>query len=174
MTDKDSRRRAGAGGSGGTGGRARAGVWLLWWAVLMAGWLIVDDSLAADELLAGAASAALGATLAELAGQLAATRLRVRVRWLVPALRLPASVVRDTAIVFVALWRRLARGQQPDGGFREVPVRFGPMSVEGRSRRALLIAGVSFAPNTFAVDLDAERDVLVVHDLVRRRPGARQ
>ena len=39
----------------------------MWWVLLMSFWVILDDSIAADELLAGAGAAALGRLLAELA-----------------------------------------------------------------------------------------------------------
>src|SRR6266516_4460960 len=91
----------------------RAGAWLVWWVLLMSFWVILDDSIALDELLAGAGAAALAATLAELVGHQAATRFRMRAGWVVPALGLPGQVVRDTVIVFAALWRRLAHGEQP-------------------------------------------------------------
>jgi multisubunit Na+/H+ antiporter MnhE subunit len=149
----------------------RAAVWLVWWALLMSLWVIQDDSLQADELLAGAGAAAIAATLAELAGYQASTRLRMRVEWLGPAFRLPGGLVRDTAVVFAALWRQIVRGQPPNSGFREVPVRFGGQSIEDKSRRALLVGGNSVAPNTFALGLDRGREVMVVHHLVLPEEG---
>ena len=92
----------------------------------------------------------------------------MRIGWLVPALGLPGQLARDTAVVFRALWQRLARGAEPSGGFREVPVRFGPDTAEGRTRRTLLVGGLSVAPNRFVLGLDPEADVMVVHELVRR------
>jgi multisubunit Na+/H+ antiporter MnhE subunit len=144
----------------------RAGGWLVWWVLLMSFWVILDDSIAVDELLAGAGAAALAAILAELATHQAAIRFRMRVEWLIPALSLPGQVVRDTVIVFAALWRRLARGEQPPSGFREIPVRSGDASDEGAARRVLLIGGRSVAPNTIAAGIDSERNVIVVHQLV--------
>jgi multisubunit Na+/H+ antiporter MnhE subunit len=149
----------------------RAGVWLTWWVLMMSLWVIQDDSLRTDELLAGAAAAALAATVAEVAGHQAATRLRIRIEWLGPASRLPADLVRDTGVVFAALWRQLVHGQVPDSGFREVPVRFGGQSMEDKSRRALIVGGSSVAPNTFALGLDHDRDVMVVHNLVLPEEG---
>src|SRR2546429_944960 len=90
----------------------RAGAWLVWWVLLMSFWVILDDSIALDELLAGAGAAALAATLAELVGHKAATRFRMRAGWVVPALGLPGQVVRDTVVVFAALWRRVGHGEQ--------------------------------------------------------------
>jgi hypothetical protein len=62
--------------------------------------------------------------LAELVTYQAATRLRGRIEWAVPALRIPKQVAWDTGIVFAALYRRLARGEEPASGFRERPVRY--------------------------------------------------
>lgn len=144
----------------------RALSWLVWWAILMAFWVIVDYSLRSDELLAGAAAAALGAFLAELATYQAGVRFRMRARWLVRALSLPGQVVRDTLIVFGALARLLLRGQQPDSGFREVPTRYGDDSPAGVTRRVLLVGGRSVAPNMFVAGIDKQRQVMIVHQLV--------
>jgi multisubunit Na+/H+ antiporter MnhE subunit len=132
----------------------------------MSFWVILDDSIALDELLAGAGAAALAATLAELIGHQAATRFRMRAEWMAPALGLPGQVVRDAVIVFAALWRLLAHGEQPPSGFREIPARFGDDSDEGVTRRVLLVGGRSLAPNTFVLGIDRERNVMVVHQLV--------
>jgi multisubunit Na+/H+ antiporter MnhE subunit len=144
----------------------RARAWIVWWVILMSFWVILDDSIALDELLAGAGAAALAATLAELVGHQASTRFRMRAGWMAPALSLPGQVARDTVIVFAALWRRLAHGEQPPSGFREIPTRFGDDSDEGVTRRVLLVGGRSVAPNTFVLGIDRERNVMVVHQLV--------
>lgn len=150
----------------------RLGAWLLWWVLLMSLWVILDNSIALDELLAGAGAAALGACLAEVASYQAATRFRMRIEWLIPALSLPGQVVRDTVIVFAALWRRLARGEEPASGFRELPVRYGSNTAEGKTRRALYVGGQSVAPNTFALGIDRDHDVMIVHQLVVTRGEA--
>jgi multisubunit Na+/H+ antiporter MnhE subunit len=146
----------------------RVGSWLIWWVLMMSFWVMLDDSIATDELLAGAGAAALAALLAELVTYQAATRLRMRIEWIVPALRLPGEVARDMVIVYAALWRRLVHGQQPDSGFAELPARFGDDTPEGVTRRTLLVGGRSLAPNTFVLGIDPERDVMVVHQLVAR------
>src|SRR5271155_96624 len=85
-------------------GPARAGTWLVWWVLLMSLWVMLDDSLATDELVALARAAAPAAWVAELAPSQGAARFRMRVRWLVPALRLPGQVAADTVTVYTALW----------------------------------------------------------------------
>jgi multisubunit Na+/H+ antiporter MnhE subunit len=144
----------------------RAGAWLAWWVLLMSFWVILDNSIESDELLAGAGAAALGAVLAEVAFAQAATQFRMRAGWLAPALRLPQLVVRDTCIVFAVLWRRLASGEEPDSGFREPPVRYGDDTPQGVTRRVLLVGARSLAPNAFVLGIDSGRDVMVVHQLV--------
>jgi multisubunit Na+/H+ antiporter MnhE subunit len=144
----------------------RAYTWLGWWVLLMGLWVAVDDSIGLAELGAGAAVAALGALLSELAFQQAGTRIVVRLRWLSKVVQLPGQVLGDTVLVFRALWRRLVHGEQPPSGFRELPVRYGDDSDAGVTRRVLLIGASSLAPNTFVLGLDKDRDVMVVHQLV--------
>jgi len=144
----------------------RAGSWLVWWILMMSFWVMLDDSINTDELLAGAGAAALAAFFAELVSYQAATRFRMRIEWLVPAFSLPGQVVRDMVIVYHALWRRVARGEQPPSEFLELPARFGDDRPEGVTRRTLLVGGTSLAPNTFVLGIDKDRDVMVVHRLV--------
>jgi multisubunit Na+/H+ antiporter MnhE subunit len=144
----------------------RAGAWLTWWVLLMSFWVILDDSIALDELLAGAGAAALGAFLAESLVHQAATRFRMRAEWVTPALNLPGQVIRDTLIVFAALWRRLAHGEEPRSGFCVLPAHFGDDSPEGVTRRLLLTGGRSMTPNSFVLGIDSGHDVVVIHQLV--------
>ena len=144
----------------------RAGAWLAWWVLLMSFWVILDDSVATDELLAGAGTAALAAFLAELVTHQAAARVRIRARWLARVIELPGQVAGDTVIVFGALWRRLAHGEDPPSGFRRLPARYGDDTAEGRTRRALLIGGKSIAPNSIAAGIDKDTDTMVIHQLV--------
>ena len=140
--------------------------WLVWWVLLMSFWVMIDDSVNTDELLAGAGAAVLAALFAELVTYRTATRFRMRIRWLAPALSLPGQVVRDMVTVYAALWRRLVRGEQPPSAFLEVPACFGDDTPEGVTRRTLLVGGTSVAPNTFVLGIDRERDVMVIHRLV--------
>jgi multisubunit Na+/H+ antiporter MnhE subunit len=147
----------------------RVGSWLVWWVLMMSFWVMIDDSVNTDELLAGAGAAALAAFLAEVVSYQAASRFRMRIDWVVPALRLPGQVARDMVTVYAALWRRLARGEQPPSAFLEIPARFGDDTPEGVTRRVLLIGGQSVAPNTFVLGMDSDLDVMVVHRLVARQ-----
>ena len=145
---------------------ARIGAWLVWWVLLTSLWVMLDDSLATDELLAGTGAAAIAALVAELATYQAATRFRMRIRWLAPALRLPGQVGADMVTVYAALWRRLIRGVQPNSAFVTERVRFGDDTPAGVTRRVLLIGGRSIAPNAFALGIDRGSETMVLHQLV--------
>jgi hypothetical protein len=140
----------------------------------MAFWIMLDDSLATDELLAGAGAAALAAAFAEVVSYQAATRFRMRFGWLGGALRLPGQVAGDTVIVYRALWRALVHGEQPASAFVTEPVRFGDDTAEGVTRRVLLIGARSLAPNSFALGVDGDTGTgsgmgtMVLHELVTR------
>jgi hypothetical protein len=105
-----------------------------------------------------------------LVGHLAQVRAGFKSAWL-PAvvggiLALPGRVAQETFLVFAALAKTLARREPPNGGFREINVRYGDDSPAGVTRRTLLTGSKSLAPNAFVVDFDAERDVMLVHELV--------
>ena len=65
----------------------------------------------------------------------------------------------------------LVHGEEPHSAFEELPARFGDDSPEGVTRRTLLVGGASVAPNTFALGIDSEREVMVVHRLVAEQEG---
>jgi multisubunit Na+/H+ antiporter MnhE subunit len=144
--------------------------WLTWWILLTSLWVAVDDSVAPDELLAGAGAAALAAVAATLASRQARMRYRIKAAWLPRALALPGQVASDTIAVFAVLARTIATNAPPPrGAFREVPVRYGDDTPLGVTRRVLLTGARSLTPNAFVVDIDKERDVMLVHELVVRR-----
>jgi multisubunit Na+/H+ antiporter MnhE subunit len=144
----------------------RIGAWVIWWTLLMALWVWVDDSVDLAELLGGAAVAAMGASFVELVSHQSATRFRARFEWLSQLVSVPPALVKDTLLALTVLWRRLLRGEQPKSGYRVVPKVYGDESPEGLTRRALLTGGRSITPNTFVVGLDRDTDLMVVHQLV--------
>lgn len=147
--------------------------WFAWWALMMAFWVAIDDSLRADELIVGAVASALAAATAAEVGRLARVRAGFESAWL-PAtvsgvLQLPGKVLQETLLVFTALAQALKPGAAPrNGGFREVPCRYGDDTPAGATRRILLTGAKSLAPNAFVVAFDAERDVMIVHELVTK------
>jgi multisubunit Na+/H+ antiporter MnhE subunit len=144
--------------------------WLAWWVLMMSLWVAVDDSFESDELLVGAGVAAVAALAAELVGHQAEVKFQVRAAWFVRALGLPGQVVQQTFLVFAALAAALfTKAPLPRGRFRELPVRYGDDTPLGVTRRLLLTGARSLAPNEFVLGIDAERNVMITHQLVEER-----
>jgi multisubunit Na+/H+ antiporter MnhE subunit len=143
--------------------------WLGWWVALGALWLALDDTVALPELATGAVAAAIGATAAELVHAQKLVRVRLRARWLRHAWRLPVALVVETAAVFAVLFRQLVLRKPPHSAFRAIRFRAeGPRSAFDTTRRALAKSAGSFAPNSYVVGVDADRDLLLVHQLAPR------
>lgn len=148
---------------------SQLGFWAGWWVILGALWLLLDDTVALPELIAGAIAAAAGATAVSLVRAQGILSLRPRARWTRRAWRPVVRVLPDVRLLLLALWRRVVRGQQVTSAFRAVPFRARADAAERAAGEALAIAAGSFGPNTYVLDVDAERELLLVHQLV---PGA--
>jgi multisubunit Na+/H+ antiporter MnhE subunit len=153
----------------------RVATWLGWWAVLMSLWLLLVDTIAMAELLAGSGAAAIAATLVELAEHQAAVRNRVRAEWIASARNIPVEVLRDTWLVLRVAVGCLG-GRRPASAFHVVPVRAGGDDPEDATHRAVLTLGTSLSPNSVVLGVDPESGLMVLHRLVpppRPRAGER-
>ena len=83
------------------------------------------------------------------------------------AATLPAAIVRDTFVVLGALFARLA-GRDVRDALVAIPFDPGTADASG-TRRALVVALKGLSPNSVPVAVDAERGVLLVHELVKPR-----
>lgn len=117
--------------------------------------------------VAGACVATVGATLAELARAAAGVTVSVSFEPVRRAASALAMVFVDFAILVAALARSLARREVVRGRF--VARDFVAGGDEGRGRRAWTVLVAGFSPNAYVVDVDAERDVVLLHDLVPSR-----
>ena len=140
-------------------------------AFLIAGgfYLLLIDTTSSPELYAGAAAAllaALGCAAVNRNGLRGARPGRMAPRRVARAAgQIPVDVVRVSA----AALAQLAAPRPVRGEWRTVPFRHGDRDDGGdMGRRALAEAVGSLAPNTIVIGVDAERDVLLVHQL---RPG---
>jgi len=145
-------------------GAARA--WLVWWALLMALWLALVDTVLAPELVAGAICAAIAATGAVIVRQQRRLLLRPRVRWIRCAGRPMRSAITDLGPLARALWRRGVRRRDERGALVEVPYPAVGDDPRAAAHRVFTEALGSLAPNTLVVGVDHERRVLLVHQLV--------
>jgi hypothetical protein len=133
--------------------------WLTWWVVLAALYLWLADNTVWPELAVGAVAAAIGATGTVLVRRHRLTRMRWEARWLRGAWRPLLGVATDFGPLVRALVRRR------EGVFVEVPL---PGPVDEPGYRATVEALGSLAPNSIVVDIDHERGVALVHQLLPR------
>jgi hypothetical protein len=129
-------------------------------------YLLLIDTTSLPELIGTAAAAVMAATGFELAReQQTAGGLTVRWRWLTtihrPLIKVPGDVARVSLLAF----RQLVRPKQVNGVFRAVPFRCGPEHDIEIGRRGLAESLGSFAPNTIIVGVDAERELILAHQL---------
>jgi hypothetical protein len=125
-------------------------------------WVALVDNTHVPELVVGAGVAVVGATAAVVVRQQRLVVLRPRLVWLARLWRPLARYPLDTWLLVRALPRR--------GGGRLVAIPFDPGEDDprGAARRVLMQAAVSFPPNTYAIGTDYERDLVLIHELVRR------
>jgi multisubunit Na+/H+ antiporter MnhE subunit len=128
--------------------------------------LLVVDSIDVSELVMGAAAAAIGAAAATTVRSQRLVSFRPRLRWALGLWRLPPQAVLDTGVLVAMLCRRLVMRQSVGGSFRAVPFRAGGEDSEAAARRAIAKGVGSFAPNTYVLDIDRERELILVHQLV--------
>jgi multisubunit Na+/H+ antiporter MnhE subunit len=131
---------------------------VLWWAVLFGLWQLYVGQTTTQTTIAGVIAAGLAVGAALLVRRLGLYRFGLDPRWLRRSAVLPWEIVRDFAVVTLAL----ARGR-PTGSFREVDV---PARTAGDRALAGLLG--SIAPNAYVVDVDRDRGAALVHELDSR------
>jgi hypothetical protein len=144
----------------------RTVAWLSAWVLAGALYLLLIDTTSLPELIVGAGAAALAATGFELAReQHTVGGLRARLRWMGRLYRPLLKVPSDVAVVSLVAFRQLIRPAEVNGAFRAVPFHCGSEHDVETGRRALAEAFGSLAPNTIIVGVDAERDLILGHQL---------
>ena len=140
--------------------------WLIWWALLAALWLALVDTVVVPELVAGAVGAAIAATGAVIVRGQRRLLLRPRLAWMRAAGRPLRRTVADLVPLARALWQRGVRRRGGHGALVEVPYTAVADDPDAAAHRVFTEALGSLAPNTLIVDIDRERRVLLVHQLV--------
>ena len=147
--------------------------WAVWWFGLFAAYLIAALAEVGTEFVAGAVIAAIAVVLVRTALRNGNPDVRVRWQWLGRYAHIPLQMLGDAFLVASRIVRALLRGELLGGHFVRVPFQPGdrsdPFDV---GREALVVYGMSAAPNTIVAEVDA-RGELVVHQLVHREPPER-
>lgn len=141
------------------------GRWAVWAAVLFALYEALEDSPQPDELVAGAAIAAVAAAVVLRGYAVAQTRYAADWWRLRAWIALPWMVLRDACVVGAAIARSLWDPAALKGRVEQRPFDFGePHDPHAATRRAVETFRISAAPNTVVAMI--EPDVIAVHHLV--------
>jgi multisubunit Na+/H+ antiporter MnhE subunit len=144
--------------------------WLVCWSVLFGYYLLLADQLKGPEFLVGAVATTLACGAIGIVRRAGALRFRPRLSWVARIRHLPGRILLDCSLVGLALAQRLFTGRCTDGAFHSIPFDPGGDDPTSAARRALVIAGLSVAPNTFVVDIEPERGTILIHQLTGRGP----
>jgi hypothetical protein len=146
---------------------SRLAAWWLWWLALFWLWLLLTGDWNRIEVIGAACGATVGATVAETVRGAARQPL-----W-VPLDRVRASagvlpvVFADFGVVMWALFSALARGRAVRGAFITRHADAGAKTTHrGQLHRAWTIWLATLSPNAYVIELDPERDSVLLHDLV--------
>jgi hypothetical protein len=142
------------------------GYWLACWVLLVGYYFLLVAKPSWAETSAAIVGAALAATAVLVTKRAGELRFQVRAPWLARLGRLPWRVLADSGLVLAALWRQLIVRRPVRGSFRTIPFDPGGQDPASAGRRALVIMGMSLAPNSYVVGMDRERGLLLVHQLV--------
>ncbi|MFC4453880.1 Na+/H+ antiporter subunit E [Deinococcus sonorensis] len=139
--------------------------WIAELAVLFGVWLLFVSKLERAESLIGLVAAGLAALMTAVVRGTDLARFCPPVRTLLQLWRVPLAVVSDTFTVFRALFATLLGKPLPG---RISSVRFDPGGDDARSaaRRALAVGALTTAPNSIVIEIDRQRGLLMVHELV--------
>ncbi|TMK83834.1 MAG: hypothetical protein E6G57_15470 [Actinobacteria bacterium] len=148
------------------------GPWLVVWAACFGLWLLLTSTVDHTELLTGVGAATLAATAFEVVREHGAPRARPRLTWLKPVPLLPLLVLRDTAVVFAELGRQLRGGHRRPGRLQIVRLPELGDDAERNAGHLFVTIGVAVSPNTYVIGFEPERDEMLVHQLVPKRPAS--
>lgn len=149
---------------------ARHGVgWLVLWAATFWLWFLLVGEWNRIELVAAAVAATLAASLGELARARAEVRPHVPLAWVLRAKSVVPMIFVDFGIVVWALVRSGLERKVVRGEFvsREFPA--GGDDATSASIRAWAAVMATYSPNAYVLEIDEERQLTLVHDLVRYR-----
>lgn len=135
-------------------------------------YIALIDTVDLPELFAGIGAVLLAGAAYEAARRQGLAEARMSPRWLTRGGRVVASVPRQIVWVSWEAVAQLVRPRAARGTLRAVPFRAGGDGSADVGRRALAEAAGSVAPNTVVIGIDADRDLLLVHQL--RRAGGRE
>ena len=148
----------------------RLAPWFLWWCLLFGAWLLLLGTRTVEEMSVGAVAGALAAGGVEAVRKGSAMRFRPAAAWPRLLAALPYRLLVDCGLVFAELGRHLVFRRPLHGRLRALHFEAGSeRAARSAARSAVAVWIASFAPNTFALGVDDERNTILLHELRTRR-----
>jgi hypothetical protein len=143
--------------------------WIFALGLLIGGgfYLLLIDTLLLPEVYAWIGAAIACGVAFALSHEHGATEARIRPWWLLRGWRVLVKVFLDIGLLCYEALAQLIRPRPARGEFRAVPFHAVEDRPQDAGRRALTEWLGSVAPNTIVVGVDAERELLLVHQLHR-------
>ena len=132
-------------------------------------YLLLVDTTSTPELYVLAATAIASAVALGVSREQKFVEAVIRPRWLLAGWRVLLKILPNIAVLAWEAGSQLVRPRPARGTFRAVPFQASKETPEDTGRRALTEWVGSLAPNTIVVGVDAQRGLLLVHQL--RREG---
>jgi hypothetical protein len=151
----------------------RVAFWLGSWLALFWLWILLVGEWDATQWIAAAGAATIGASLGEVARARAGLAARLPVRALADVPQILLAVVLDFGIVVWALLVSIARRDVVRGTFRSHELDTGGDDVRGVGLRAWTELAATYSPNAYVVEIEPDRGLVLLHDLVPHRPSER-
>ena len=139
---------------------------MAWFGVLNLVWLVFVSTGSLEEAILGLFAAAIAATAAEAVREQGVAGFRPRASWLWQARVLPWRGARQSCVVLATLARLVTGRGHLRSRFRVLPVSLPEDPSEQAAKRALLVAGESFAPNSYVLAIDTRTGLMLMHELL--------
>ena len=140
--------------------------WLVAWVALWWLWMLLAGEWNHYEWIAAAGAATVAATIGEVARTRADVSAHVPSRWLARGWTALLMVVVDFAILVWALVKSALRREVVRGSFRAHEFPAGGDDAESVGMRTWVNLLANYSPNAYVVDIDQERQLVLLHDLV--------
>jgi len=129
-------------------------------------WFLFVYQLSLSELVAGASVAVVTIAAFHLSLSVEPLRFRPKLRWFLPVLSLPLTVVCDMGILLEALIRLIA-GKPVPSSFEVTHFSAPAEGPRANARRALAVAFTTVSPNSVVAGIDRKSGLVLFHTLKR-------
>jgi multisubunit Na+/H+ antiporter MnhE subunit len=133
-----------------------------WWIFLLGVYLLLAGAETLPEIVAGAFAAALAASALTAVRHHAKWKCDFHMAWLAPVAAACIDALRACAVMLAADCERPFR-KRGRGRTQAVAFNTGNHSPSSNCRRALVLAAVSLAPDSLALEIDRHGHKLVIH-----------